>query len=145
MQTLVILLTVLLIVGLVGGLFAARGARGPWPGIGWFFLLLFIGTLAIGSWTRPIGPEPWGVPIINFLSVALLLALLVAALTPDYRHGHRRIQDRPTASESPPLDASTAQGQREAIGAAAAVGVLFWSFVIFAGILLLLQFFFVPP
>lgn len=144
MQTLIILLTVLLTVGVVGGLFAAGGARGPWPGLGWFLLLLFIGTLAIGSWTQPIGPEPWGVPVVNFLIVAILLALLVAALTPDYRHGYRRIQDRPAAREEPRLDASTAQGQREAVGAAAAVGVLFWSFVIFAGILLLMRILFAP-
>jgi hypothetical protein len=153
MQPLMTFLIVLALVLAMGGVFVFSGVRGPWPRIGWFFLLLFIGTLAIGAWTQPIGPRPWGVPVLNFFTVALLLGLLIAAMTPATRQRDRRLgqgspppQTTDTDLPATPTqaEASATQGEREAVGAAAGIGVLFWSFIIFAAILLFAQVMFGP-
>jgi hypothetical protein len=130
---------VLFIVLLVGGLFAAIGARGPWPGMIWFFLILFIGTWTLGTWVRPIGPMIWNVPWLTFLMGAILIALLIAAATP--RHGGR---SRLGSHDESPLEGDSAttsavgthhhlpRDPGDATTVATALGVFFWIFVLVA-------------
>lgn len=56
------------------------GRVGPWGGVFWFFLVVFLGAWAIGTWTVPVGPVVWGVPWAPFLVGALAVALLLAAI-----------------------------------------------------------------
>ena len=50
--------------------------------VGVFFVLLFLTTWAAGVWIVPVG-EPWGsVPWKSFLVVGILIAILLAAITP---------------------------------------------------------------
>jgi hypothetical protein len=133
----------LVIALLVGALFSAGGTRGPWPSALWFFLLLFVGTFVLGSWAQPVGPRAWGVPWVNFLIAAIFLSLLVAALTPDYRHGYRHVKGLPLERDTgvPPereSEVSSVEG-REAVEAATAVGVFFWIFLVVALGLMILR------
>lgn len=137
-EGLVLLMVVAAVVLLVGGLFSAGGLRGPWPSVLWFFLLLFVGTLALGIWARPMGPEAWGVPWLNFLVGAVLIALLIAAAAPDYRNGERRIKGSPLEDDTGVerggeiTTGSPPQESPETVGAVAAVGVFFWIFLVVA-------------
>ena len=145
MEWLATLFFVLIIVLLVGGLFAAGGARGPWPSMLWFFLLLFVGTLAMGVWVEPVGPQPWGAPILTFLVAAILIALLVAAATPREARAYRRTKELPLERDTtPPHGVESGpnvppEEESETVAAAAAVGVFFWVFLIVAGTILLMR------
>ena len=156
MEWLATLLIVATIVLLIGGLFAAGGARGPWSNILWFFIILFVGTMAFGAWVQPVGPQPWGVPWLSFLIIAVLIALLIAASTPDTARDYRRAKRLPlqrdtavqanrdsTSTNASPATEETATGtESDAVGAATAVGVFFWIFVVVAASVLLLRLFF---
>lgn len=138
MEWLVTALVALFVALLVGSAFSAGGARGPWPNMLWFFVVLFLGTLAIGVWANPIGPRAWDVPWLGFLVIAAFVGLLIAAATPDYRHGRRHTKEMPlrrdTAYEPDPNSErpDPEEAEREAVGAAAAVSIFFWIFVIVA-------------
>jgi hypothetical protein len=47
-----------------------------------FFFLIFLAALAGGMWIRPVGPTAWGVSWLGYLMVALVVALLLAAVSP---------------------------------------------------------------
>lgn len=60
-------------------LFAAIIRRGGQrSGFFWFFLLIFLGTWAIGTWARPFGPALWGVDWLPFLIAGMIVALLAS-------------------------------------------------------------------
>lgn len=44
------------------------------------FFLLFLPTWGIGLWTRPIGPQILGVRVLNYLFIALIFTVLIAAI-----------------------------------------------------------------
>jgi hypothetical protein len=44
------------------------------------FFLLFLPTWGVGLWSRPVGPELWGVRILNYLFIALIFTVLIAAI-----------------------------------------------------------------
>ncbi len=138
MEWLATLLAVSVVVLVVGAAFAYSGYRGPWTGIGWFFAILFLATLAFGVWAEPIGPRAWGVPWVGFLVAAVFVALLIAASTPDYRHGRRHAKELPLEADNayepdqqrPPLNPEQARRQDERT--TAAVTIFFWVFAIMA-------------
>lgn len=68
-------------------------SRGPWGTFWSFFLVLILGMWLVAIWIDPIGPVYYGIALIDFLFVGLLLALLLAAATPPRRYGS------PTAQE----------------------------------------------
>lgn len=110
----------LVIALLVGSIFSAAGRPGPWPGVWWFFLMLFLFTWAIGAWTVPFGPVLWGVHWVPYLLFAVLAALLMAAAA----------QPR-----TPPRTAREAQERaREATAveaaATVALSIFFWMAII---------------
>lgn len=51
---------------------------GPWAGLIIFFVVLFLGTWALGAWISPLGPSLWGSYWLAFLLVALIIALILA-------------------------------------------------------------------
>jgi hypothetical protein len=71
-----------LILAMVLGYGFSRRGPGPAGGMLFLFLIIFMFTWAIGVWIEPIGPVNWGVPWINYLLVALFIALLLGALIP---------------------------------------------------------------
>lgn len=58
-----------------------RRAPGPLSGALLLFLMLLLGTWAIGTWIRPIGPMLAGVPWLAFMVVGLALAVFIAAVS----------------------------------------------------------------
>lgn len=151
MEWFAMLLIVLVITLLVGGAFAAAGMRGPWPGVLWFLLVLFLATLTIGAWVEPVGPRAWDVPWLTFLVTALLIALLIAAATPRgrdpqrYRSPTELRLNRDPNPEDPNVVSDADQRQEvaeqesEAAAAATAVGIFFWFFLVLTGTILLLN------
>jgi hypothetical protein len=138
-------LIVLAIVLLVGALFVALGGRGPWPGMIWFFLILFVATWALGAWVRPIGPRVWDVPWLSFLIVAVVIALLIAAATPAVRsgRGYRDSDELPLEGDSATTSAVGSHHHlptdpRDATATATAIGVFFWIFLIVAALVYVL-------
>jgi len=58
------------------------GRPGPWGSALWFFLVVFLGTVAVAAWSEPVGPLVMGVAWLPSFVAALFLALLLAAATP---------------------------------------------------------------
>jgi hypothetical protein len=118
---------ILLVLGIavvVGTLFSfglRRRGRRPWPSAIWFFLILFVGTWALGGFFRPLGPAVGDLFWVPYLVAALLIAMLLATATP--------IRALSTGEE--PRD-----GRRGATRVARGAGVLFW-LVLAASLLLL--------
>src|SRR6056297_885622 len=100
MEWLATLIAALLIALVVGAIFSFAGARGPWASAVWFIVILFLATLAIGVWADPVGPAAFGVPWVGYLVTAIFIGLLIAAATPEYRHGRRHIKDMPLQRDS---------------------------------------------
>ena len=44
------------------------------------FFLLFLPTWGVGLWSRPVGPAFMGVRILNYLFIALIFTVLIAAI-----------------------------------------------------------------
>ena len=44
------------------------------------FFLLFLPTWGVGLWSHPVGPEVLGVRILNYLFIALIFTVLIAAI-----------------------------------------------------------------
>jgi hypothetical protein len=58
-----------------------RHAPGPLSGALFLFLLLLLGTWAVGTWVRPVGPMLGGVPWLAFMIIGLALAVFIAAVS----------------------------------------------------------------
>lgn len=80
---------------------------------GFLFLVLFLATWAGGLWIAPLGPEVRGVPWPSFLFAGLVVALLLAAVSPPR-----------TWRRSPHSSADEA-------AVSAGMGVFFWLLVVF--------------
>jgi hypothetical protein len=127
---------------LVGSVFWAvtrSGRTGSAEGTGfsavfWLFLILFLGTWAVGAWVEPIGPVWGGVAWLPFLWAALMFVLLVAAAAGTdwgtYRGRHRR------DSTEAPTESGAAARADEAETAVAAVSIFVW-FVLFLALIAL--------
>jgi hypothetical protein len=46
------------------------------------FVMIFLATWAGGVWLAPIGPAIWGLDILSFVIVGVLIALLLTAVMP---------------------------------------------------------------
>jgi hypothetical protein len=65
-----------------------------------FFMILFLATWAAGAWITPRDPLALGVPWLSWLAVALVVTLLVAAITqPGDRRRSRNAE--PSTAEGP--------------------------------------------
>lgn len=117
---------VLVIALVIGGIFAYGLRRGgPWPGAAWFFVILFVGTWALGGFFRPFGPPMGDVHWAPYIVAALLIAMLLAAATPI----------RP-----PPASEQTREVEREGAAVAVGLGVFFWLILIVSILLIALRY-----
>lgn len=137
MEWLTTIIGVFLIVLLVGAAFAVAGARGPAASLVGYFALLFLATLAIGVWVEPVGPRVWGFPWLGFLVTTLLISLMIVALTPSPATRRGATDDRertgkPDIQPAPVNPKEAVPDGTDGAGAATAVGIFFWLFVIFA-------------
>lgn len=119
-----------LITALLVGLFFVSCRRcGPWRGLGWFFMLLFLFTWAGGAWLGPHGPRVWGVYWMPYVTMALIFVLLIAAAVPP----------RPPRTRKEALE----QAKTEAAGAQVAgmaLNTFFWILVILLAAALLTRY-----
>ena len=130
------LVTVLLITSL----FSACGVRcGPWPGVLWLFVMLFLVTWALGIWIRPIGPPLWGAYWVPYLLVALFLAVLLAATAP----ARPRPPVQPPGATPLPGSRTPAEVNEQAAEEAAVVttlNVFFWLVLLLAVIAIVVHY-----
>jgi hypothetical protein len=106
MEILINLLFVLATSAAIGTVFAiALRGRGPWPGLLWFFIVLIVGTWALGIWVRPIGPPWWSVQWVPYAIAAAMIALLLAAATPPLPAA--TADAKPEASREAPVPSAT--------------------------------------
>lgn len=64
-----------------------RRAPGPFNGVLYFFILIFLFTAGIGVLINPIGPTFKGVPWLAIATISLLIMLLIAELLPHHEKG----------------------------------------------------------
>ena len=88
------------LIALLLSLVFAVGFRGHGWGAGFlfFFVVLFLFTWAGGVWITPVGPLIVGIPWLSFLFVGLVVALLLAAVTPTERRPRTEIEARRLAA-----------------------------------------------
>lgn len=65
-----------------------------------FFMILFLATWAAGAWITPRDAMALGVPWISWVAVALVVTLLVAAITQPWERRRSRNAE-PTTAEGP--------------------------------------------
>ena len=97
----------------------AVGTTGPWPGFWVFFLVVLLFSWTVGLWVRPMGPALWGVYWLPYLVFGVVIALVIAAATPN--------DGRPRRGE-PPVRVPRSGTPEEAAAAetAVAVGTFVW-------------------
>lgn len=103
-------------------------ARGPWGSFWTFFLALLLIVWAASLWVRPIGPVYWGIAWIPLIFIGIIFALLLAAVPPYDTRPYDGT--RTDVREEIPADEAEIEHQREAAATAAAVGWIFWTFII---------------
>ena len=67
--------------------FLKRRSPGPFNGILYFFVIIFLFTSALGLLLTPIGPLYKNVPWLSIAAIALLIMLLIAELLPHHEKG----------------------------------------------------------
>lgn len=101
-------------------------ARGPWGSFWTFFLILLLIIWAASLWTRPVGPVYWGIAWVPLFFIGLIFALLLAAVPTYGAPPEEEVTEEDLMVEDPEVER-----RREAeIGAAAAIGWLFWAFIL---------------
>ncbi|MFW5871736.1 MAG: hypothetical protein ACOCUT_01380 [bacterium] len=55
---------------------------GPWGSPLIFFIVVLLASYAISRWMLPVGPVVWGIYWIPLFWIALIVSLLLAAVTP---------------------------------------------------------------
>ena len=66
--------------------------RGPWNRVWAFIFVMFLAIWAAGLWFTGIGPQIANVSWVPMIFVGLLVALIMASMTPPYR---KEIPDKP--------------------------------------------------
>ncbi|HYW97036.1 MAG TPA: hypothetical protein VE870_15690 [Bacteroidales bacterium] len=59
--------------------------RGPWNKVWSFAFVLFLAIWAAGVWFTGVGPQVINVSWVPMVFVGILVALILAAMTPNYR------------------------------------------------------------
>ncbi len=73
------LLVALVLGGVLFVVLQRRPVGGPLPAL---MVILFLATWAGGLWLTPVGPPLWGVHVLSFVLVGMLVALLLTAVSP---------------------------------------------------------------
>ncbi|MCF8303367.1 MAG: hypothetical protein K9I94_08860 [Bacteroidales bacterium] len=73
-----------LVIAVVIGLIFSLGfhKKGPWGSIVTFILILFLAIWAASLWLNPIGPTAWGIPWYPIIFFGILIAFILAQITP---------------------------------------------------------------
>lgn len=114
------LMVTLLVALLIGSVFVfafgwgGDDRGGAWSALLFFVLIVWIATWAVGGWVTPVGPLVWGAPVVTFLLLAIVFALVLAAAAP------ARPRRRYTAGVPP------APADRAEESAALGYGIFFW-------------------
>lgn len=92
--------------------FMKRRAPGPFGGVLYFFVIIFLFTTALGLLITPIGPVYRNVPWLSILATALMIMLLIAELLPHDEHAYiaRR---KPKVADAHPDEADEQSLQKE--------------------------------
>jgi hypothetical protein len=91
-----------------------RRSEGGWLAAVFLFMLFLFGVWAIGAWASPVGPPLWGRAWLPFVVAGVVIALIVAAVSP--------ANPRPDLATEPRDAASSA--------VVTVFGILFWLTVI---------------
>ncbi len=67
-----------------------RRTAGPFDGMLFLFLIIFMFTWGLGSWMTPIGPVYGGVAWLSYLVISIIVMLLIGAMLPPARRHQRR-------------------------------------------------------
>lgn len=59
-----------------------RRGPGPFNGLVFITLIIFMFSWTLGSWMMPIGPSTWGISWVGYLLIAILIMFLLGALLP---------------------------------------------------------------
>lgn len=106
------LLLAFLVALLLTAIFSAGfGYRGPWDSLWAFFLVVFFFAWIAGLWLTPVGWPLFGIYWMPALFFGFVIALLLAAATPD-RPPRSRVEA-----------AQQVEAERVALGS---VGAIFW-------------------
>lgn len=131
------ILFILIIAAIVGGIFYyGFGRRGPVGAFWAFLLILFLAGLAGRLWITPAGPEVWGFAWLPLIFWVFIIALLIAAATPeadedvDPARDQERIVSQTDATRSA-RDRRIAEDRVESTGAVAVFGIFFWMLLLF--------------
>ncbi len=125
----------------------AQGWQTPWPALVWLFMVLLLGTWALGLWLRPIGPPMLGFYWGSFLAaIVVVFLLLLAALSGPRPVRNRRREELKGVEIRPKRPAEERLEQEEAeVNAVNFFGVVFWVLVVFATAALLMHYTFPGP
>ncbi|MFP4547842.1 MAG: hypothetical protein ACLFQM_06895 [Fidelibacterota bacterium] len=99
------LLIAILVAILLTAIFSRFNRVGPWSGFLWFFLIIFLFSWAGGVWVEPYGPAIRDVYWLPFLFFGLMLAFLLAAVTPprkprNVREAREELREQAAAEEA---------------------------------------------
>ena len=116
---------VLVFATLAVAILAATSVRyRAWPMAIWFFVLIFLGTWALGAWFRPAGFPVAGTYWLSFAIAAILLTLFVAAVTA--AAGEPQSGNRVSPGAGPPEE------EVPLVALGCVVNIFFWLFVVAA-------------
>jgi hypothetical protein len=115
------------------------GLKGPWKGYKYFFLIIFLVSFAAGEWVIPAGPVAWGYYWLPALITAVLIAILLAAITPSsdnqIKKEDRAIEENDEKTTSTSIGSTIAEdklpiyyGKETKEGVV--LGALFWIFLL---------------
>lgn len=91
-----------------------------------FFMILFLATWAAGTWMAPRGPLAFGVPWLAWMAVALVVTLIVAAVTQPW---DRRRSRNAVPASAPDPGGTIAPGQPDEL-VAVGFGLAFWVLIV---------------
>lgn len=122
METLAIIFYLFLFAFLVTGLSALFfKSRGPWGSYWSTFLIIFFFVWITALWIKPIGPEYFGISWGPIVFVAILMSILLYAVTPPYyRHWSSKIN-------KDDLKEKLIRDKPEPVFA---LGIIFWSVIV---------------
>lgn len=96
----------------------SRRTAGPFDGMLFLFLVIFMFTWGLGSWMTPVGPVFGGVSWLSYLIIAIVVMLLIGAMLPPSRPRGSRAADR------------VAEGDEAARAVGITFGFFFWFMLI---------------
>lgn len=107
----------------------SRRTTGPFDGMLFLFLIIFMFTWGLGSWMTPIGPVVGGVSWLSYLIIAIVVMLLIGAMLPPSRPRGSRAADR------------AVEGDEAARAVGITFGFFFWFMLITLFVIAILRLF----